>query len=290
MSFGSQSMVEPLRRVMMKRPEEAFAAVDPAVWNYASRPDLAAAQREHDALAETLRRAGVEVLYHDEPQEERADAIFVYDPVLMTGTGAVVLSLGKELRRGEEDVLARRLSDLGVPLLHRLRGEARAEGGDCVWIDRETLAVGLGFRTNEEGIRQLRKVLSPLGVTIVAVELPYWMGPRACLHLGSYLSVLDHDLAVANLRYMSVRFWKILKDRGIDLVEVPDEELPSMGPNVLALAPRKCLALEGNPETKRRLEAAGCEVLTYRGRELSLKAEGGPTCLTQPIHREATGA
>jgi len=290
MSFGSQSMVEPLRRVLMKRPEEAFAAVDPAAWHYASRPDLAEARREHDALAGTLRRAGVEVLYHDEPQDGRADAIFVYDPVLMTGAGAVVLSLGKELRRGEEDVLARRLSDLGVPLLHRLRGEARAEGGDCLWIDRETLAVGRGFRTNEEGIRQLREALSPLGVSVVVVELPYWTGPQACLHLGSYVSFLDRDLAVANLRYMSVRFFQLLKDRGIRLVEVPDEEFPTMGPNVLALAPRQCLALEGNPETKRRLEAAGCEVLTYRGRELSLKAEGGPTCLTQPILREDADA
>jgi len=290
MSFGSQSMVEPLRRVLMKRPEEAFAAADPVAWNYVSRPDLAEARREHDALAETIRSAGVEVLYHDEPQDKRADAVFVYDPVLMTRSGAVVLSLGKELRRGEEDVLARRLQALGVPLLHRLRGEARAEGGDCLWIDSATLAVGLGFRTNEEGARQLGEALSPLRVALVPVELPYCTGPRACLHLGSYVSFLDHDLAVANLRYMSVRFWKLLKDRGFELVEVPDEEFPTMGPNVLALAPRKCLALEGNPVTKKRLEEAGCEVLTYRGRELSLKAEGGPTCLTQPILREATDA
>lgn len=290
MSFGSQSMVEPLRRVLMKRPEEAFAAADPAAWNYVSHPDLAEARREHDALAETIRSAGAEVLYHDEPQEGRADAVFVCDPVLMTRAGAVVLSLGKKLRRGEEDVLARRLGALGVPLLHRLHGEARAEGGDCLWIDTETLAVGLGFRTNEEGVRQLTEALSPLGVSLVVVELPYWQGPQACLHLGSYVSLLDRDLAVANLRYMSVRFWELLQDRGIDLVEVPDEEFSTLGPNVLALAPRRCLALEGNPRTRRRLEAAGCEVLTYRGRELSLKAEGGPTCLTQPILREAADA
>ncbi len=289
-SFGSQSMVEPLQRVLMKRPEEAFAVADPAAWSYASRPELAEARREHDALAETLRRAGIEVLYHDEPQDGRADAVFVYDPVIMTREGVVVLALGKELRRGEEEVLARRLEALGIPAFYRLHGEARAEGGDCLWVDSETLAVGLGFRTNQVGLRQLEEALSTLGVTLVPVELPYCTGPRACLHLGSYISFLDHDLAVTNLRYMSVRFWKFLNDHGFELVEVPDKEFASMGPNVLALAPRKCLMLEGNPVTKGRLEDAGCEVLTYRGQELSLKAEGGPTCLTQPIHREAAGA
>ena len=59
----------------------------------------------------------------------------------------------------------------------------------------------------------------------------------------------------------------------------------SMGANVLALAPGKCVMLEGNPVTRRRLEASGCEVLTYEGSEVSLKAEGGPTCLTRPILR-----
>jgi dimethylargininase len=289
-SFGSQSMVDPLRRVLVKRPEEAFAAVDPVAWNYVSRPDLEIARSEHDDLVSTLRSAGAEVLYHDESQNQRADAIFVYDPVLMTGKGVVVLSPGKQLRRGEEEVLARRLEALDIPVLYRLHGDARAEGGDCLWVDPKTLAVGLGFRTNPTGVAQLREALTDAGAEVVTVDLPYCTGPRACLHLGSYISFVDDDLAVANLRYMSVTFWRFLKDRGFEIVEVPDQELDSMGPNVLALAPRKCLMLEGNAVTKARLEAAGCEVLTYRGEELSLKAEGGPTCLTQPIFRESRSA
>jgi dimethylargininase len=58
-----------------------------------------------------------------------------------------------------------------------------------------------------------------------------------------------------------------------------------MGPNVLALAPRRALAIEGNGETRRRMEAAGVEVLTYAGREISRKGDGGPTCLTKPLSR-----
>jgi dimethylargininase len=283
--FGGQSMIAPLRRVLIKRPDVAFAVDDPELWHYTSRPDLAAAQHEHDALTDVLRRAGAEVIEHDEAQPGRADAIFVFDPALITDRGAIILRMGKELRRGEEAAMARRLEALGVPILDTLQGDALAEGGDLLWLDHDTLAVGLGFRTNAEGLRQLRATLGELGVTVVPVELPYCTGPAACLHLLSLISIVDHQLAVVYPPLLSTPFWQLLVRRGFRLVEVPDEEFATMGPNVLALAPGECLMLEGNPITRRRLEAAGCEVQTYRGNELSLKAEGGPTCLTRPILR-----
>lgn len=288
-SFGAQSMVEPLRRVLVKRPDEAFGNADPARWNYTSRPDLEEARREHDALVEILRGAGAEVIDHPELQPERADAIFVFDPVIITERGAVILRMGKELRRGEEAALGRWLQEVGVPILAGLEGDATAEGGDLLWLDPKTLAVGQGFRTNAEGLRQLREILAGLGVEVFPVELPYFTGPVACLHLLSLISLVDHDLAVVYSPLLSVPFWKTLRDRGFRIVEVPEEEFPTMGPNVLALAPGRCLMLEGNPVTRRRLEEAGCEVLTYKGREISLKAEGGPTCLTRPVWRARNG-
>jgi dimethylargininase len=283
--FGAQSMVEPLRRVLVKRPDEAFGTADPAVWHYTSRPNLEEARREHDALVEILREAGAEVIDHPEPQPEHADSIFVFDPVLVTDRGAVLLRMGKVLRRGEEAALGRRLQEVGVPIFAELDSEARAEGGDLLWLDSQTLAVGQGFRTNAEGLRQLREILAALDVQVLPVELPYFTGPVACLHLLSLISLVDHDLAVVYPPLLSVPFWKTLRERGFRLVEVPEEEFSTMGPNVLALAPGRCLMLEGNPVTRRRLEEAGCEVLTYRGREISLKAEGGPTCLTRPVWR-----
>lgn len=284
-SYGSQSMVDPLRRVLVKRPDEAFAVDDPSRWHYVDRPNLEVAQQEHDALVSILREAGAEVLYHDEVQLDRADAIFVYDPVIVTDAGAVILRMGKPLRRGEEAAIARRLEELGVPIYYELRGEAQAEGGDLLWIDHDTLAVGQGFRTNGEGLRQLSEALEPLGVSVLGVPLPYFGGPSACLHLMSLISLVDHDAAVVYSRLLPVPFWRYLEERGFRLIEVPDEEFESMGPNVLALAPGRCVVLEGNPITRRRLEEGGCEVLTYKGSEVSLKAEGGPTCLTRPILR-----
>ena len=154
--YGSQSMIAPLRTVMVRRPDEAFAVDDPVMWHYTHRPDLELARQEHDALVGLLRRAGAEVIYHDEPHPDRADAIFVFDPAIVTDNGAIILSMGKPQRRGEEAAMARRFEALGIPLLYTLYGEARAEGGDLLWLDHDTLAVGLGFRTNTEGLRQLR--------------------------------------------------------------------------------------------------------------------------------------
>ena len=287
-TFGSQSMVEPLKRVLVRRPDEAFGNADPTLWHYVSQPDLVKAQAEHDALVATLREAGCEVLYHETPLPDHADAIFTHDPVIVTDQGSIVLRMGKIERRGEEAAIATTLEELGVPTLATLEGEATAEGGDLLWLDHDTLAVGRGYRTNGEGFRQLTAALRPLGVETVEVQLPHGDGPVSCLHLMSLISMLDHDLAAVHLPLLPVPFVELLSDRGIKMVEVPDEEYPTMGPNVLALSPRRCLMIEGNPVTRERLEAAGCEVLSYRGDELSLKAEGGATCLTRPILRSST--
>ena len=284
--YGCQDMVSPLRTVLVKRPDAAFGSADAQAWHYAASPNLSIAQQEHDALTETLRKSGAEVIYHDEYQPDSADAIFAFDPSLVTDAGAIMLSMGKEKRRGEEAAMARTYEKLGIPILATLHGDARAEGGDLLWVDHDTLAVGLGFRTNTEGLRQLREALAGIGVKVMAVELPYYTGPDACLHLLSMISIIDYRTAVVYPPLMAVPFWQELRRRDFTLIEIPASEYDTMATNVLALAPRKCLMLEGNPLTKRLLEDAGCEVLTYRGNEISLKAEGGPTCLTRPIWRE----
>jgi N-dimethylarginine dimethylaminohydrolase len=284
--YGGQSMVAPLRRVLVRRPDEAFGAAEPERWGFHGQPYLPLAQQEHDALCNLLLAQNVEVLYHDQALPDHADAIFVHDPVLITDKGAIVLRMGKPLRRGEEAAVAQTLQALGVPIYGALQGAAMAEGGDILWLDPQTLAVGLGFRTNAEGVAQLTALLNPVGVTVLPFHLPYYAGPSSCLHLMSLVSLVAEDLAVVYRPLSPVPFYQLLLERGVQLVDVPDEEFATLGPNVLALAPRKCLMLEHNPITRRRLEAAGCEVLTYRGDELSLKAEGGATCLTRPLWRQ----
>lgn len=283
--FGGQSMVAPLQTVLVRRPDEAFGAADPLLWHYAGQPYLPLAQSEHDAFVNTLLGNGVEVVYHAEPLPDHADAIFVHDPVLMTDRGAIILRMGKSLRIGEEAAIEATLRRLGVPIHYRLSGEATAEGGDLLWLDERTLCVGLGFRTNAAGFAQLGEALAGSGVELVPVQLPYFEGPEACLHLMSIISMVDDDLAVVYRPLLPVPFYRLLVERDIRLVDVDDEEFVTMGTNVLAIGPRNCLMLERNHMTRAALEEAGCRVATYRGDEMSLKAEGGATCLTRPILR-----
>jgi len=171
-----------------------------------------------------------------------------------------------------------------VPIAGRLEAPATAEGGDTVWLDERTLLVGRGYRTNDAGVAALRATLPD--VDVIVFDLPHLHGREEVLHLMSLLSPLDVDLAVVYLPLMPVRLVELLEERGIRFVEVPDEEFESMGPNVLALGPRSALALDGNPETRRRMEKAGVEVRVYTGDEISKKGDGGPTCLTRPLLRD----
>jgi dimethylargininase len=217
------------------------------------------------------------------PHAGDPDAMYVYDPALVSARGAILLRPGKEGRRGEVDTMAADLVEAGVPVAARLQAPALAEGGDTLWLDERTLLVGIGYRTNEAGVRALREALPD--VEVIAFDLPHLHGRGEVLHLLSLLSPLDADLAVAYLPLMPVRLVELLEARGIELVDVPHEEFPTMGPNVLALAPRIALALQGNDETRRRMERAGVDVRVYRGDEISRKGDGGPTCLTRPLLR-----
>jgi len=240
-------------------------------------------EEEHEAFRALLADAGAEVVVAATPHSLDPDAIYVYDPALVTDDGAVMLRPGKEGRRGEVEVMAADFVEAGLPIAGKLDAPAMAEGGDTLWLDERTLLVGRGYRTNDEGIRQLGEALP--GVDVAAFDLPHLRGAGEVLHLMSLLSTLDVDLAVAYPPLMPVRLMELLAERGIELVEVPEEEFETMGPNVLALSPRVALALEGNDETRRRMEKAGVDVRVYRGDEISRKGDGGPTCLTRPLLR-----
>ena len=279
--YGCQSMTGDLRRVLVRAPR----AEDLRGWQacgWRAEPDAAAIAREHEVFCSLLEEAGAEVVLAESEADGNPDAIYTYDPALVTGEGALLLHPGKEIRRTEVDAMAEDFERAGVPVAGRLDEPAWAEGGDCCWLDERTLLVGCGYRTNEAGIERLRELLSD--VEVIAYDLPHWHGRGEVMHLMSLISPLAPDLAVVYEPLLPTRLAQLLEQRGVELVPVPDEEFDSMGSNVLALAPRVALAVEGNPRTRERMERAGVEVLTYRGEELS-KGGGGPTCLTRPLLR-----
>ena len=274
------NLTDPLRRVLVRPP-----ATDLSRWReygWRAEPDIARIMEEHEALQAALAEAGAEVVVA-ETSADNPDAIYVYDPALVADSGAILLRPGKAERRHEVAMMRADFKAAGVPIAAALAEPALAEGGDTLWLDEKTLVVGLGYRTNEAGARQLAEALP--GVDVITVDLPHHHGPAEVMHLLSLVSPLDRDLALVYPPLMPVRLVELLHERGIALVEVPDGEFESMGCNVLALGPRVALALDGNPETRRRLEAASVDVRVYSGEELSRKGDGGPTCLTRPLER-----
>jgi dimethylargininase len=278
--YGCQSMTAPLRRVLVRRPGDVSRWAE---YGWRAQPDTRRIAEEHDALCARLADAGAEVVVGKSSVDGNPDAVYVYDPALVSNRGAILLRPGKEGRRGEPAALADDLAAAGVPIAARLEAPACAEAGDTLWLDERTLLAGRGYRTNDAGIAALARALP--GVDVIAYDLPHLRGRGEVLHLLSLISPLDADLALVYLPLLPVRLVQLLEERGIGLVEVPDDEFETLGCNVLALSARIVLALEGNDETRRRLERAGVEVRTYPGDELSRKGDGGPTCLTRPLLR-----
>jgi len=270
-----------LERVLVRPPLPSDTGhIERYGWH--ASPDPGAAAAEHEELRALLTGAGADVIV-SEHDPGNPDAIYVYDPVLVGDAGAALLRPGKDGRLAEPDGIAASLEAAGVPTVSQMEAPATAEGGDTVWLDGSTLLVGHGYRTGAAGIAALRRAFP--GVEVIPLDLPHWVGPSEVMHLMSFISPLDADLAVVYPRIAPVRLMELLAERAIDVVEVPDDEFETMGANVLALGPRRALALEGNDETRRRMERAGVDVLTYKGDYISRLGDGGPTCLTRPILR-----
>lgn len=287
---GSQEMVATLRRVILKRPQEAFISEQniERQWkelNYLAKPDLQIAIREHENLVNLLESARIEVLLLPKDERTGLDSIYTHDPCIVTERGAIIFQTGKVSRRGEAAAMEDAFHKWDIPILGHVNGDATAEGGDLVWLNQTTLLAGRGFRTNEAGIEALRRILDPLDVKIYDFDLPYWNGPGDVLHLMSFISMIDSDLAVVYRRLMPAPLFQFLKASNIQMIDVPDSEYDSLGCNILTIAPRKVFLIRGNPITCDRLIEAGCEVTEFDGQEIGYKGSGGPTCLTRPVLR-----
>jgi N-dimethylarginine dimethylaminohydrolase len=282
--------VGTLRRVVVKHARTAFddpdeIARDWKTLNFTAPPDVARAATEYDRFVEYLRATGTEVLALPANHDTTLDSIYVRDASLVTPHGIVLCRMGKAERATEPDAQRRAFESWRLPICGTITPPGSIEGGDVLWLDERTVVVGRGYRTNDAGISQFRDLLGNAVDEFIVVPLPHWRGPGDVFHLMSIISPVDDDLAVVYSPLMPVPFREMLAARGMQFVEVPEQEFESMGANVLALAPRLCLMVEGNPVTRARLEAAGARVQTYAGTEISLKGGGGPTCLTRPLER-----
>jgi N-dimethylarginine dimethylaminohydrolase len=278
-----------LTAVALRRPDAAFG--DPgriaAQWRdlaWHSAPDLATARAEYAAFEALLREAGAEIVHLPNGDGLTLDSLYVRDALIVTPAGLVLAAMGKPARAGEPAANAAALEKAGYPVIGAIEPPGKVEGGDLVWLDAATLVAGHTYRTNPAGIAQLATLVGP-DVTVHTVQMPHHKGSADVFHLMSVLSPIDHDLALVYPPLAPVALMERLAERDIAVVAVPDEEFESMGCNVLAIAPRRCIMVEGNPQTRRRLEAAGATVHEIGATEICRKGDGGPTCLTRPLSR-----
>lgn len=290
MEYGCQSMVGKISSVLIKRPMEAFISQENLdnsyeKFCYFGCPDYEKTLVEYQAF-EKIIKDNVENVYYL-PQDDRTglDSIYTHDPLKITSKGAIYFPMGKELRNKEYMATEEFLKSIGVPTLGYIKSPGKMEGGDVVWLDEKTVAIGRGYRTNDEGIRQFKELVKDIVDEVIVVPMPHGDGVDSCLHLMSIISMVAEDLAVVYSKYMPVFFRELLISRKIKLIEVNDKEYDYLGSNVLALAPRVCVLLDGNSEIKQKLIDEGCTVLSYQGHEMSYRGTGGPTCLTCPITR-----
>jgi N-dimethylarginine dimethylaminohydrolase len=287
---GGHTEFGRISRMILKRPEDAFVS-DLTVarhWRelgYLSRPDYRRAADEYDELVDLLEGFDIDLIFLSRDDAVGLDSIYVRDAAIWAGDGLILCNMGKGARRTEPKALERAVAAAGIASRGAITDDGNLEGGDVVWIDERTVAVGRGYRTNDEGIRQLRDLLGDTIDELVVVPLPHNRGPDDVFHLMSILSPIDRDLALVYSPLMPVPFREWLLGRGIELIETPGPEFHSLGCNVLTVAPRRCLMLSGNPVARQRLEEAGAEVTEFRGSEICLKGRGGPTCLTRPLGR-----
>lgn len=290
MSETSQSESKTLKKVFLKSIKAGFKNQDyiSQHWkslNYLDQPDINRAIAEYDQFSKLIEQAGGDIKYFEESDDTGMDSIYCRDASIATDHGMIICNMGKKLRATEPSAQKTIFEKYNIPILGTIKSPGIIEGGDVAWLDENTLAVAHGYRTNQEGFEQLKTLLNPFDIELIQVPLPHYKGQSDVFHLMSIFSPVDQNLAVVYSPLMPVFFRNLLLERSYTLVEVPDQEFESMGCNVLALSPRKCLMVSGNPITKTRLEEAGAQVIEYQGQHISVFGGGGPTCLTRPIIR-----
>ena len=290
MSSTAHSEYGTIQQLFIKNVQAAFLNDEhiAAHWealNYLGQPNMKQSLHEYASFENILQSQGAQIFYFPTDDSVNMDSVYCRDAAIATNQGMIICNMGKEGRKNEPLAQQKAFEANGIKVLGVIQAPGTLEGGDVAWLDENTLAVGHTYRTNLEGIKQLTELLAPQGVQVITADMPHYKGPSDVFHLMSVLSPVDKNLAVVYSPLMPIAFRNILIEKGFDLVEVSEEEFDSMGCNVLAIAPRVCLMVKGNPKTKAALENAGCKVIEYEGADISVKGGGGPTCLTRPITR-----
>ena len=288
MTFGVSSMIAPLKKVALMKPSKALLNADPKKWNYNNKFDPKKIESVFQSFLNLLKYDNIDIFWIKEKNNDIADAIFTYDASLMTPEGAILMSPGKNLRKGEQNIHRKFYLENEIPIIGEINGKATAEAGDTLWLDKKTLIIGKGFRTNEDGVKQIKNILNRKGIQVYSFDLPVYKGKKACLHLMSLISIVDYGKALIYSPLVPIGLYNLLLERNFELIEAPENEFKesnTLSTNILATSPANCIMIDGMSQTRTALEKAGIKIRVFKANELCIACEGGPTCLTRPLLR-----
>ena len=281
---GIDSEWRELKSVLLHCPDEELMAAqdDPDAIQMLAPVDVDRAREEHSAMVEAYRAQGVDVFFVDPEQPCQPNLMFCADLFVMTPQGAILARPASTVRAGEERQVARRLADLGIPILKTLTGTATFEGADLMWIDEKTAMISRGPRTNATAIAQIRSLLVELEIELFEVDIPY-----GTMHFMGMLRIADRNLAIGWPRRTPHYAVNVLRERGYEVAFPPfeDDQTSHRGINFVTLGPRRILMVDGLPEIQSFYEGLGIECLTTPTDELS-RAAGNVGCLSGILQRE----
>ncbi|MDA9981443.1 arginine deiminase family protein [Gammaproteobacteria bacterium] len=283
-NYGIDTEWRTLKTVLLHQPgqELNLSSDEQDKYLLLDTVDIKKIQEEHQKLVEAYKAVGVEVHTVDPQFEPAPNQMFCADLFVMTPQGAILGRPASMVRAGEERQVARRLAELGIPILKTLTGKAAFEGADLMWLDETTAMIGKGHRTNQQAIDQIRTVLTGIDCELIAVDMPY-----GTMHFMGMLRIPKRDLAICWPRRTPHTAVIALRERGYKVAFLPEQEDSAMSRamNFVTLMSGKILMVEGLAKAQQFYESEGIECLTSSTNELS-KAAGNIGCLTGVLRRE----
>ena len=303
--WGIKSPFGKIRKIIVCRPGEeqkdSLLSEDHQLFNLPEGPtNLDKLLEEHRCLVAALEAEGIEIVYLNSKEPfigtyriPLRSAPYTRETIMVRG-GAIICRPTPAYKKGLEVFHAKRLMELSCPILHTIHGKGAYEASNMVWIDDTSVILAIGLRGNMEGLCQVEQILRGLGVEDIHIaHLPGYLytrehqvgGSSGIFHLDMTFGMAYYKIGVlwpGGVGYDTI-LW--LESKGVDLIEVSDEELHLCAPNLLPIGPKKVIVSALNMKMTEELRKRGIDVIELDLSEFA-KGGGGPTCLTLPLIRD----
>jgi N-dimethylarginine dimethylaminohydrolase len=283
---GVQSEVSDLASVLLARPvKRMFPGGNANDWLLLDWPNYNLLKAQAARIASFYRSRGIEVFWAESDAPALPNFLFQRDLFFMTPEGAVLARPASRQRSLEARFCAAALSKLGIPILATPRGDAHFEGADALWLDSETVLLGVGQRTNSAGAAFVSSLLAEMRVATITVGLP-----SGVQHLLGVVNFVDYRLAMVRSDKLTVHLRRVLRDAGIEILPIAADAgvTKNLGMNFVVLSPRVVVMPAGCDSVRTVLHNNGIKVWELDVSEYC-KAAGGLGCLTGILHRQMNG-